>query len=216
MNVIKKIVAFFTFKGKQEQLELEAAEINREGVILHSAEDPKRSLFVNTTEVEILLNNGKELTEDDILDINDFETSHRAPQSPGDIRPIFIDSPTPTSRDLTSFANEDTPPEESQELGSNIQPRALSHFMPSKKRFTVMLYTDEYDMLMKTINDNGYEKVEYFLACMTSAKKKSLISAYNNFKTERRERHKTALSEARRAQAEDYYIRRVGADRPQA
>lgn len=216
MNVIKKIVAFFTFKGKKEQMELEAAEINYEGVILHSTEDPEHSFFVKTTDVEILLNNGKEFTDDDIIVIDNVKSSYPSPRISSEMSPTFDENFTPIEKDFVPIAKEQMPMEEAKEIGRNIQPRALSSFMPSKKRFTVMLYPDEYDMLMKTINDNGYKRVEYFLACMTSAKKQSLASTYKNYTSERQKRYKAALSEAKRAQAEDYYTRRTAINQPQA
>ena len=201
MNIIKKITAFFTIKGKPEQMELEAAEVKREEVILHPIDDPEHSFLVKTNEVEILLNNGKELSEEDILVIDNIKSQPRSTQLPMQIRPI---------------TENNAPIGETTGIGRNIQPRALSSFMPSKKRFSVMLYPDEYDMLMKTIQDNGYKKVEYFLACITSAKKQSLATQYKNYTLAHEKRHKTEISEAKRAQAEDYYSRRVGADRPNA
>ena len=196
MNLIKKITAFFTFKGKQEEIELDAAEIKREGVILHPIDDPEHSFLIKTNEVGILLNNGKELSEDDSLILDNVN-----PQSPVHIRPTIEN-------------DNDSPIGESSGTGRNIQPKSLSSFMPSKKRFSVMLYPDEYDMLMKTIQDNGYKKVEYFLACMTSAKKQSLASQYKNYTLAHEKRHKTDLTAAKRAQAEDFYARRVEQDRP--
>ena len=201
MNIIQKITAFFTIEGKQEQMKLVAAEINREGVILHPVEDTEHSFLVKTNEVDILLNNNKELSEEDIVVLDNTKLRSRSTNPPMQIKPIM---------------DNNVPIEEMSGIGRNIQPRSLSFFMASKKRFSVMLYPDEYDMLMKTIKDNGYKKVEYFLACMTSAKKQGFASAYKKYTMAHEKRHKTDLSEAKRSQAEDYYSRRVGADRPNA
>jgi len=62
----------------------------------------------------------------------------------------------------------------------------------------------------------AYIKVEYFLACMTSVKKQSLASEYKQYTTNHAKRHKSDLSEAKRAQAEDYYSRRKELDAKQA
>ena len=201
MNLIKKITAFFTIKGKQEEMKLEAAEINREGVILHPINDPEHSFLIETNEVEILLNNGKELNEENILILDNIK-----------LQPPSTRPPVP----ISSIMEGDSPFSETPGVGANIQPKSLSSFMPSKKRFSVMLYPDEYDMLMKTIQDNGYKIVEYFLACMTSAKKKAFDATYKSYTMTREERYKTDLTEAKRAQAEDYYSRRVVAEHPNA
>lgn len=188
MNILKRITAFFTIKGKKEKMELEAAEVNRDGIILHPTSDPEHSFFVKTDEVEIHINPLSELSDDDILVIdNDKKKDKKEVEKKK--------NENPASPDL-----------------HYVRPKALSHFMPSKKRFSVMLYPDEYDMLMKTIKENGYKKVEYFLACMTSAKKQSLSSEYKHYTMNHAKRYKTDLSEAKRAQAEDYYSRRAAVE----
>lgn len=52
MSIFAKITAFFSFKGKNEQMALEAAEILSEGVVLHPTEAPEHSFFIKTTEVD--------------------------------------------------------------------------------------------------------------------------------------------------------------------
>lgn len=183
MNVIKKITAFFSIKGKKEKMELEAAEVTKTGVVLHPTEDPEHSFFVKAEEVEIHINPLSELSEDDVLVVDNNKKKDKGETDQKK-------NADPISSDL-----------------HHVRPKALSRFMPSKKRFSIMLYPDEYDMLMKTIQDNGYKKVEYFLACMTSAKKQSLVSEYNHYTANRANRYKSDLSEAKRAQAEDYYSR---------
>ena len=143
MNVIKKLTAIFNFKGRRETVELDTAEITREGVILHTLDDPEHSFYVKTENVAIHINPLSEVTEDDILVLDNKKKKDE--KEPRDKK----NEKEPEYPDLRY-----------------IRPRALTQFMPSKKRFSVMLYEDEYDMLMKTIQDNGYKKVEYFLACM--------------------------------------------------
>ena len=46
MSIFAKITAFFSFKGKNEQMALEAAEIRSEGVVLHPAEAPEHSFLL--------------------------------------------------------------------------------------------------------------------------------------------------------------------------
>lgn len=190
MNLITKITAFFTIKGKKEKMELEAAEVNREGVILYPISDLEHSLFVKTEDVEIHINPLSDLSEDDILVIDKAKKKDK--------------------KEVDKKKNKDPVYPDLR----YVRPRALSYFMPSKKRFSVMLYPDEYDMLMKTIQENDYKKVEYFLACMTSAKKQSLASEYKQYTLNHAKRYKTDLSEAKRAQAEDYYSRRAEAEKP--
>ena len=72
------------------------------------------------------------------------------------------------------------------------------------------------NMLMKTIQDNGYKMVKYFLACMTSAKKQSLASQYKSYTLAHEKKHKIDLLKARKAQEDDYYSRRMSVEYPKA
>ena len=70
---------------------------------------------------------------------------------------------------------------------------------PKKKSFTVMLYPDEHEKLMRLIKDNGYKKVEYILACIDSAKKTSMEANYKRLTEEHARRRKADAEEAKKA-----------------
>lgn len=57
-----------------------------------------------------------------------------------------------------------------------------------KKRFSIMLYPEEYDALMENIKTNGYRKTEYFLACVNAAKKQNMNSLYNRYLSDHKKR----------------------------
>lgn len=75
-------------------------------------------------------------------------------------------------------------------------------YMPTKRKFTFMVYQDEYDMLMENIVNKGYKKAEYFLACVTAAKKQSWEKEYKNFTTSHKERYKNDKLAAQQAVAD--------------
>lgn len=184
MNIIKKIRAFFTFKGEKQEMELSAAEVKENVVFLHPADDPKHTFFVKSNSVDIFINPDGEISENDIFTV-DKETIKKSGTNDNNM--------------------------EEGETYINIRPLALSKFMPSKRRFSVMLYQDEYAALIKNITENGYKKAEYFLACMTSAKKQNFDATYKKYTTEHKQRYKNDIDEAKRAQAEDYIARKNGA-----
>ena len=198
MNFLSKIKAFFIIKGKQEQMELVSAEINWEGAILHPLEDPERSFFVPSNNIEIFINPDGDFCEDDVIVVDNYE-----PEGEEDSQNVRA------PEDFSQEGEESLPP---HSRIPRIEPRALSKFIPAKKRFSVMLYPDEYEMLMKNISENGYKKVEYFLACMTSVKKQSMNSVYKRYTAEHAKRRQADLCEAKRAQAEDYMLRRAEAE----
>lgn len=196
MSIINKIRAFFTYKGEEKEMELSSAEVNPKGVFLHPIDDPKRMFFVKSESVDIFINPSTEILEEDITTID----KESIPTPPSSDNSNAIPKPK-----FTPDANEQ------DNTYANIRPLALSKFMPSKKRFSVLLYPDEYDMLIKHINDNGYKKAEYFMACMTSAKKQSMEATYKKYTQDHKQRHRSDLNEAKRAQAEDYFNRKTAA-----
>ena len=69
--------------------------------------------------------------------------------------------------------------------------------MPPKKRFSVLLYPDEYEMLLQNTQEKGYKKTEYFLACMTAAKKQSMEAVCKRYAAEHKERGATRFRSRR-------------------
>lgn len=185
MKIINKIRAFFTFKGEKQEMELSAAEVKENGVFLHPVDDPKHTFFVKSNSVDIFINPDREISENDIFTV-DKETVKKSGTNDNNMK--------------------------EGETYINIRPLALSKFMPAKRRFSVMLYQDEYDTLIKNITENGYKKAEYFLACMTSAKKQNFDATYKKYTTEHKQRYKNDMNEAKRAQAEDYIARKNNAE----
>ena len=214
MKVINKIRAFFTMKGKQEQMDLASAEIRRTGVYLHPTEDLGHTYFVKTDEVDIIIKPGAEITEEDI-----FVRSNAMNTAPED--PVC---------EITS--EEQMPPEpvsphedSTHDEGANEEEHHFKHVhihtsesepaenqnsnKPKKKSFTVMLYPDEHEKLVRFIKENGYKKVEYILACIESAKKTSMEANYKRFTEERERRRKAEAQEAKRAREEEMKAQEV-------
>lgn len=177
MKIIKKIVAFFKINGQPQQMELSSAEIRDKGVFLHPANDPKHTFFVQPESVDIILNPDDELSEEDFTVVDRENT-------------------TVGSKDLETISK-------ASEKETEIRPLSLAKFMPRKRRFTIMVYPDEYDMLMKNIVNKGYKKAEYFLACVNASKKQSWESEYKSIANSHKVRLQTDKDLARQAQEQD-------------
>lgn len=157
-------------------------------IFLHPANDPKHTFCMNFKEVGIIIDPEEEVNEEDVLVINTEK--------------IKTENNLSESKDKENESAKDV----------IIRPIALKKFMPKKKRFTVMVYPEEYDMLMDNIVSNGYKKAEFLLACVTSAKKQSWESAYKHYTLFHQSRRKTDIAEARRAQEEDFFNRKKQAE----
>ena len=183
MKFLKKIKAIFNFNGKKEELEVVSAEVNQKGVFLHPTEDSDHTFWIKSKSVDIIINPDNEITEADIEIIDNERVINIKENDSDDKAKVPGEEPV-------------------------IRPLALTKFLPSKRRFTVMLYQDEYDTLMNSITANGYKKTEYFLACMTSAKKKSMESLYTHYTAEHKKRRSSDIRYAKQMQAEDFNSRK--------
>lgn len=74
---------------------------------------------------------------------------------------------------------------------------------PKMHVVSMRLYPEEYEFLMAAIEEKGYKKTEYLLACVAAAKKKSMESNYQKYYAERLRRRKEQREVARRTQAEN-------------
>lgn len=158
-------------------MELAAAEIRQKGAFLHPASDPEHTFFVNFDSVDIIINPEGELLEDKIRVVDKKIVTREH-----DI------APKPNTRSTTR---------------RNYGPFSEASYMPEKRRFSIMVYQDEYDMLMEAIVNKGYKKAEYFLACVTAAKKQSWEKEYNTYTTAHKERYKNDKLAAQQAVAKE-------------
>ncbi len=188
MKIISKIKALFNFKGQQNEMELSATEVRKDKIFLHPTNDPKHTFCMKFKEVGIIIDPDEEIKEEDIL---------------------VIDTEKVKVENQPSEKNKKDCEDEKDII---IRPVALNKFMPKKKRFTVMVYPEEYDMLMDNIVSNGYKKAEFLLACVTSAKKQSWESEYKHYTSFHKSRRRTDIEEARRAQEEDFLNRKKQAE----
>ena len=209
MKLMSKIRALFTMKGSQHELELTSAEVRQNGVILHPAEDPTRKYFVKADEVDIIIKPGAEISEEDFI-IWDRAVN----ADPGEASQASNTTEDPVPEPEPAFepgADKGAPEGEKEAPGHFINPESFNEFVTGtgwqkakKKSFTLMLYPDEHERLMKLIKDNGYKKVEYILACIEAAKKTSMEANYKRFTEDHARRRKEEAQEAKKArEAED-------------
>lgn len=183
MKLINKIKAFFTFKGEKQEMELSAAEVKSKGVFLHPVDDPAHTFFVKSSSVDIIINQNDEVLEDNIT-IFDRKNINGL-QMEQEIREGFL-------KEL----KEESPAE------ARIVPVTTTYIMPKKRRFSVLLYQDEYDELMSNISSHGYKRTEFFLACVNSVKKQSFETNYKKYTSEHQKRYKAERADAEKQKRE--------------
>ena len=185
MKLMQRIKAFFRINGQDAELEVSSAEIKQGKVFLHPADDPAHTVCIRSQAVDIIINPGVDLQEDDI-EILDTSVKKTSP---------IIESPEPPHPKTTNPVPNTTPQQH------NPQDIPLSFFYkPQMKRVSFSLYTDEYEMLMSQLNSNGYRKTEFLLACISAAKKNSMDAAYRKYTAEHKERRKADRNAAILAQ----------------
>ena len=72
MNLLNKIIAFFTLKGEKQEIEVDRAEVKTSGVYLHPANDSEHILFIKSSSVNLMINPDGEVKEEEIVILDSF------------------------------------------------------------------------------------------------------------------------------------------------
>ena len=108
-----------------------------------------------------------------------------------------------TSSEQNSQAKNKTEPPEKENSKQPVTTNSSTKNSPPKMHIVSMrLYQDEYDLLMDAIEEKGYKKTEFLLACVAAAKKKSMETNYRKYYEERMRRRKEQRDAAKRAAEE--------------
>lgn len=196
-NIIKRIIAYFSFNGEAKEMALSAAEIKDGKAFLHPIKDQDHIYCIESDNIKLFLNPLGEITENDITVIdNPKKGNTKAPVNTERSEPQT--EPSPNSPDenttlhpepITEEKNIEPAKPKKTIYDSEDEPKtvSLSSFR-NKKVIRFSVYKDEYDALMKLINEHGYKRAEYFLACANAAKKKSMLSLYNKYVEDHKQR----------------------------
>ena len=190
MKLITKIKAFFLYRGQQAELDVSAAEIKNGKVYLHPEGDPSKVYCIRSKSVDILISPRESIREED-LEILEGK------------KPESADSGEKQSDPAPDHAAAGTAQGGTQS-GPTIRPQPLNAFYQPMKKITFTMYPEEYDMFMSSMKQYGYKKTEFFLACVSSAKKNSMQATYQRYAAEHKARRIADRQAALQAQAEDW------------
>ena len=225
MKIIERIRAIFNFKGQRAEMELKSAEIRGNKVYLHPADDPDHTFCVSGKKIDILIDPAVELTEDDFFVIENekltklhdqMEIDPQSPiekllqpqTSPKEKQPQIPKEVPQQKSDVKQEEktdSKDTPNQDGQSIKEKDASKAsklevpYAYQGPKMRTVSMRLYEDEYELLMEALDEKGYKKTEYLLACVVAAKKKSFESNYQKYYEERMRRRKEQREAARRA-----------------
>ena len=190
-NIITKIKAIFNFKGESIELDLSSAKIRQDKVFLRPTEDPEHIYSIKANEIVMFIDPESEVQEEniDVIDVLPNASSTN-------------DNSENTQTEEAIDTIPETEPETEEQTNYSFRGGSAKRSSSNKKRFSVTLYEDEYEMIMKIIEERGYKKAEYFLACMFAAKKKSMEYEYKKYYIKHAERRKIEREEAQKAKLE--------------
>lgn len=172
-QVIRKIRAFFKIKGEEKTMQLDAAEIKNGVVFLHAENDKDHTFCIKSDNVDICINPLGEVSEEDIWVI-DNETKRKTGGKGNRKRKTSADD------------------------GPKLHPNGVADWPQyRKKQISFYLYEDEYELLLKHLEENGYKKAEFFYACIQTAKKNSMNSVYRQVEEEHKNRRREIRKAAR-------------------
>ena len=186
-NFISKIKAIFNVGGKGFVLDLKSAEIKQNKAFLHPVDNDNITYMVRAEHVDILLNNGEEISEDDFIVIEKGKEG------------------TTEIEDDTSSEQNDKEKLKSPEITPRPKPQGSTAFSLGRKttiRFTV--YEDEGRKINEMIRGSGMKRADYLMACLQNSQKKSNIKSFNaecmRVKKERESREKDIREQMKKAQ----------------
>lgn len=165
-------------------MRLAAAEIRKNKVYLHPEGEPGTTVCIRATAVDLLINPDGCVKDSELL-------TFRTPSKTKDGK-----TPTPLRARLAENGQARRPSDQEP------RPQQTPPYKAPMKTVSFRVYQDEYDSLMDIINSNGYRKAEYLLACVHSAKKKSMEATYIQYYDSHRERRKAEREAAKRYRAE--------------
>lgn len=180
-KVIRKIRAFFRIKGEEKIMNVESAEIKAGIVFLHPENDKEHTFCVKADNIDICINPLNELSEEDIWVI-DNETKRKDKSK-------NLDGTKETRKRNPS--NREEP---------KLHPNGVADWPQyKKKQISFYLYEDEYDLLFRHLEENGYKKAEFFYACIQAAKKNSMEAVYKQIEEEHKQRRRESRKILREA-----------------
>ncbi len=151
MTILNKIKAILNIAGQKLVLSLRAAEIKKGVIFLHPEEDPDTTYIIKNSTVDILINNGEEITAEDVL--------------------VMKKEPKESIE----------PKEDNQKFNPTREPNLLNvPFLSNRKKakVTFTVYEDERDLINNMIKSSGYNRSDYLIACFQNNMKKTVNKSF--------------------------------------
>lgn len=162
MKLIKKVKAFFFHKDDPVELDLIAAEIKEGKAYLHPRDEEKVTYLVKSDDIKIHLNNGRTLSQKDIIKI--------AP------KPQAEDQSSSTKQNKEKLPSASPRKTTTPVFVQDIAPNEFDRF--KKRTFSVTLYQEDYDALISSMKGYGYKRADFVMACVNSASKTTMECAH--------------------------------------
>lgn len=210
MNIIKKIIAFFRFRGEEQAVEVTSAEIKEDIVFLHPIEDPDHTICIRTNNVGIMIDPEESIADEDIFIVENADSSGTKKNSKSPVLPQIpvLPNNAPQLKKTSNKAknknwSDKKHPNESNGTGSQIVNQYLrANNTPAIRRISFDFYENEYiefknayKEFSESISVRNGNRTEFILACTKAAKKTSMESLFKKYHDE----HQRMLKEEREA-----------------
>lgn len=209
-NILKRIIAFFKFRGEEQAVKVDSAEIREDIVFLHPSEDPEHTICIKTNNVGIMINPDDSVSDEDIFIVeNDISTNKKkSPRSPVLPQIPVLPANDPKLKQKTKNARKEywsnkKHPSDGNGTGSQRINQYLKSTNTSViKKVSFEFYENEYnefkqayEEFSKSVSIKKGNRTEFILACAKAAKKTSMESLYKKYHDE----HQRMLREEREA-----------------
>lgn len=209
-NILKRIIAFFKFRGEEQVVEVDSAEIREDIVFLHPTEDPEHTICIKTNNVGIMINHEDSVSDEDIFVVENDLSADKKKTSRSSVLPqipILPANDPKLHQKKKNARNEHWSDKNHPSDGNGTGSQRVNQYLKSTntaiiKKVSFEFYENEYNEFKKAYEEfsksvsvkNG-NRTEFILACTKAAKKTSMESLYKKYHNE----HQRMLKEEREA-----------------
>lgn len=170
-KLLTKIKAFFRVDNVDKEITLFEAEIRQGTAYLHPLDDRTKTYCVDAKDVDIFINSSEHSGKVRFRLNDDLKNKRDG-----------------SSKDKKNSDKEKTGSKAERNQTNTTKQDSSQSPLLQKRKLTISLYSDEYELLTDFLKSNGFKRAEYILTCINATKKNSMEAEYKKWEAERKRR----------------------------
>lgn len=188
MKFWTKIKSIFNVGGEGFVLNVKSAEIKLNKVFLHPEDNDEVIYMIKNQNVDILINNGESIPEEDFIVINKKRSENsvvdsqiidtaliKVSEKPQDDFSLRTDVMQNNGKNIAIIEPTLNSPHNAYE-NTTTNFNVNSYYI--KKKMTITLYGDEMELMNNAIKASGLTRSDFIMACLQNSQKKSVSKSF--------------------------------------